>query len=536
MQNLLNPAMYPSFLISSFRCGGAILLLLAALFSVEKAAAQQLLELGKVDVVAIQKGKGSLRFYQKKGKQYKEVIVSFGTSPQYVPSVRVDSIARNETEVADSNTVLLPVKHIRSCNSEAFYAYLSGNQFGASKALRNEDTIFTSLQPCNPFVLLIKETTKSIADKDENGNIKEWDTDNKYYTKGFCLLRLDKDKYLAVFARDEGYFIPCRDGDRLFVHDFLSDNHARHTPADKSWQQDIRKIREVFKKTDRSIQGSCYALDTGDDRFRLVGDFNLPLLPGVYDEIKLGYALIFARKGKMIEIYNYFLQLLIPDARSYTVEGQLAFVLTGNQVVPVDMLGIVGPGQKYLPDRRIPYYGSRHEYYRLDHDHNGNYTLYSERESDRTRHIIRQNNPVAAAKGLTIDEATPLWVNEQYGVPVRQLSVTVSSKGRFGLFDIPYPRWTLPEKAFQKLPRDTVFTGDTLRLKELLPLAFDSIVPLKHGEYLKICSKGLAGLYPVQHEAVYTAMEVQYGFLRFTMPGGKKGWMNLKTQDEFMDE
>ncbi|WP_118976628.1 hypothetical protein [Taibaiella koreensis] len=511
------------------RCG--VLLLLQLLFWSGNLPAQQLLDLGKVDIVAIKKGKGTLLFYQKTGKQYKEVVVGFGTAPGYTPSVRIDSMVKTMASISDSGTVLLPVKHIRSYSSVSFYAYLSGNQFGARKEPDNADTIFTSLQPGTPSVMLVRETTKWVARQDENGTIKEWDTDDRYFPQGFCLLRLDKDKYAAIFDRDQGYLIPCRDGDRLFIYDFFPGNSAGHAPADKSWQRDASRTRKVFESADRSIQQSYYDLDTQDDHYRLTGDFNLPLLPGTYDEIERGATFIFARKGKSIEVYNYFLQLLVADARSYTVSGPLAFVLTGNTVVTLDNQGIVGPDQKYIGN-----FGAYQRYdpsnYWLDRkDSTKPYFLFTIHRDP----FLKQKNPIVPDTGLRTDELIPLCIRDLESSE-RYQWLAIRKGMRYGLYRLPEPEWPDIDPKLRRYERDTFHEGRALIPKQLLPVMFDSIVPLKHGDFFKIYRNGLGGIYPIQQDAVYTSMTVWADFIRFTLPGGKKGWLNLKTKTEFMDE
>lgn len=502
--------------------------------------AQICFDIKDIDGIVLEED-GSLSFYQKKGKRYRLIEIDFDDlSDKKTPNSKKGKWF-NYSDFFDDTDRMIPVSDIKSFSSKGLKKYLTNTQFKATK-LKDGDLFTISQQLFNPYLLLITDKTIWM---DSFAEEKEENIDIDYYLRSFCILRLGFQKYIIMhYGMYEGYYIPTKGKDYIFVSNFdFHEQEVTKEPADDSRKNDDEKIGEI----ESLVNTHYYINDYEDKEQTLIGNFDQKLLPGTYDHIDLKPYFIAVTSKDETKVYNLFLELVADNVRSCTFfenENRLMHILKGNQVNLIDYKGKLNQNN-YLPklsfeNRRLesPRKPQR-ELRRMD----GSYHLISKFSySKNPNYNFTQKNKIILPENSAIED-----VHFLYSLSIDTQWFYAKRNGKAGLYSFKFPKEqfdyeTIKEnnKKAKNLYSDSIYTGNSITPVERIPQIMDSITVFRYDNQLSqfmIYKDGLIGLYPFQSKPKYKVLNPKSlgGFLRYEMPNGKKGWLNLQTFKEYMD-
>jgi hypothetical protein len=510
--------------------------------------AQIVINVEHVDAIKLKKGSGEVSFYQKQKNQYKKLEINLFEKG----NDRFKSSGKWKTykEIIQPEEEVIAINNIKSYSSKSLLKYLSNYQFVTFNDDKGDSTYY-SLQLFNVYKTLVREmdTLKQQYRPDAEG---EWP---RYYfaLKSFIILQFRANKFMLLYGDKDGYFIPGKKKDHIFVKNYPFETASIvRQKQDNQWKEKDEIIQQVIDSY--LFSDADYDVETTDDDKRLLVDiYGNKLLSDNYDSIAKFEYFIFASKGANIQVYNLFLQPLFKNVRSYTLNNnypQIVNMIIGDSLIKGDFRGNTNPSKRYPYVYRTNYdHGYRSSLsgpYIEENKNKTGYFLFSSFETGRENNYLTQKDSILLPDGVGPEDVNIIRYSHgdeiapQRGAP----ELLIAKRGKlYGLFMVPGPNALVDltiRKENSSNHGDTVYTGVLVQCKEILPIRFDSISRFNRDgiERLLLYKDGLIGIYPLQKEVRYKTIEKpnEQKILRFQLPDGKFGWLNLWTRKELLDQ
>lgn len=475
---------------------------------------------------------------------------------------------------AASHRRLLPVSQVRATQGTELQEQAGQYVWEAKAAIRDKDDppVKYCLSTFNRFFFLLRELSYtdnrghgfgSYFSEGKKDNRKRWRI-TRTHLYSYYLADLGGGRRIIILTNERGqqrgYIIPVAQGFLVSTEE----EHFEKAIAKK------RTARHELPVTASAGAEDYYHIQTRTDRKQQLKDIwgNL-VLPGAYDSIFVNGCFIAGEHhlpdgAVRYEVYNEALKPLPikEKLRRYHPRYYYLQILSGNQVSYLDQQG----RQILKPKIRIfsNVCGTVTSYsYEIHEDTEDSMTSYAltattggmgeAQERERTlvlegvppgaklTFINRQHKTAYDDNDLLLGtlKIPPLWLlvqqNNRWG-----LAAFHHDKADIRSYESPRDSITL-EKADSYSParKQYRYADRTDSLTLLLPAVYDSIVTAKYiyNEPLRIYRNSLVGYFPLVKEARYSKLEeCQANFIRFTLPGGRKGWLDLEDGKEYLDE
>ena len=515
-------------------------------------SAQVVFDVETIDWIVMGKDE-RLRFFEQKGNQYREVKLYFDDNLYH--RKREPGISRGDWTTSspiDSAAHAINVKDIKSYSPKALLRHLTKYQF-KSTTTYNGDTAFTYLQLFNPYLILITEKHRpqsrySRAD---------------YGLGCFCILKLCKNKRIVLFSHlgygGYDYYIPGKKKEQLFIPISLFPKQDLVTEkADKNWNTD-GVLGNIFAYMDKYFDyNKIYNFDydygnpddTTDDKMTLMGYYGENLSHGAkYDLLEHKSYFILATENKQTEVYNFFLERVADNVRSYTTNNEskmLLNILKGDSVYTIDYRGDRrNPKKMYfdytpLVPHYYPPYNDPKTQQRVRKT-SDNYYIFTTRLNNGY-YNFKAKSRIQLPEGTTSNDISNMG---HFSYKDDCKAFWLKKNDHIGLYFIKFPpnpvdRKIVKENNLKRPNGDTVYQASPVVAQELIPITMDSLKAVVYPKLkqLLMYKDGMVGVYPFQSEPKYRSInpKPQGGFLRYTLPDGRKGWLNLQTGKEFLDE
>lgn len=394
----------------------------------------------------------------------------------------------------------------------------------------------------------------------KNDQQEQWRNDDaELFT--YCIVDLGNNRHIILlFDRRNntcGYIIPTITGWIAATDDYVF--HHKSSRKDKAgWKAASTTLNEILSHT--AIQDFYHIDSIAPLQYRLADNWGHDILPGRYQWININSFFIKAGKNMSTVLFNALLEPLkgADPIRAAYPYHQYQQVLTGNRLAMVDTKGQlqdkVNISIHYLLCGTVSSYS-----YTLGKDTTANepadYTITAtagghgeEHEYEKRSFLVSpysdplQLSFLDGSNQLTYDGNTSFVAN--IILPYNWL--LVRKNNLYGICSFDWDKVS----ARRDSPRlDSVqVSGHRYRytfleahtpLTIVLPPVYDSMVTDKspYENPIRIYKNGQVGYYPITPDARYTYLGGRMNnFIRFTLPGGRQGWLDLVKETELLDE
>ena len=391
---------------------------------------------------------------------------------------------------------------------------------------------------------------------------KKWRlSDVRFYN--YFVLNLGKNKHIiALFNRNqlESVIIPLKNG--YFIN---SQSKFVESKNHTDWTKNIKEIEEI---TMRFEVKDFYKTSKNTQRTSIDDVFGSEVIDGKYDSVRFNRNFLITQTNNQIkpeiDIYNILLEKLpLKSVKAAYFNGDNLVILQDNEIKYIDAKGQT-PQKK---NRDFGVCGTvSHYHYSLD-----SISKSSKRQNEFNQLRYSVGGPGSRFKysntlifnnlnadfGVTfLDKSRQFEYNDNSGmfgeisVSPTQLLVSkkVAGKLKYGIYtysedEIRGRQILLDEKdqyksgeELEKIEKYKKLLNQRLNTVavEKLPIIYDDILYKKGVVILQKDNK--FGVFPFQKELKYKSLgEMKSHFIRFEMPNGQKGWLDLSAEKEFLD-
>lgn len=302
------------------------------------------------------------------------------------------------------------------------------------------------------------------------------------------------------------------------------------------WEKRKYKIKKT--KTKLSIEAieklyfafnHYYRTDTINNKIGLLNYFNEQALPTKYDSIVVTSNFLITYKNQDVELYNHALsQLKLKKLRAVKQMRHfpVVYILQKNEQKKINILGLeeniprstILYGSEYSPERYPTTFSKKGDEFYIDSPGIGLFTSDLIWEGEKRKLYNTRNL-----------DSIYLWHDEIEIDFFNKISSNTICICRMdsGKYKLEYLTNFLFEN-FENLSQ--------IHYEETIMNDLDFVEA--HSSYLKFVKNGLIGYYPYNKTAKYKEIEEYRGFenfIRFTLPDGRKGWLDTDGK-EYLDE
>ncbi len=544
----------------------------------------------KVDSVDIIEAKDyGIRFAKKQGEKYKQIEVDLHNYKSYEGSLPEKFSAEvdytyNYKDSADffysAKNRLIPVNQIKQMSEPEFQSYLTSNEWIIKEKNEgsNKQQRFIKLKEFSGNILMLQHYFL------EDNSIKAFEVQYHYqkrYEKkmyrvkradffNYCIVDLGHNRRIVLLLSESsvgGCLIPLSDSNNIYCSiPGITVSSVAEKKVDDSWKHSARELHETISSFEpRSFY---FPAKLGNKKYGLINLFYDTLLPFEYDSIKIENDFIIANKEHETIVYNMILEKLnISNIKTYHITDRIIHVISKNKYKQYDVKGekpypfkvtrsvcgstnaMGGYGESYtlktdsagynfIDVKLWSYYGQRVEMKKVYFANTmSGYRLYS---LSGTKNI--QDNHKYKYKGwlFAFNKDNKFGIVKYNFAKVASFNpnmVTLIEEKKEDVDDKYYANED--DRPIKKIKLDGEFRYQNQydTLTEILPVVYHTKTNIeKISLPVRIYKDGLVGLYPINSDVQYTYLGKLKGgyFLRFVLPDGKKGWLNIDGK-EYLD-
>ena len=378
----------------------------------------------------------------------------------------------------------------------------------------------------NPYVVCVLnfDSLAFIYEKDRNKYLNIYGYDVEFYNYNF--IKSGKKYFMRLLIGEENYNIEntyagnsdiflAPKKDSLCVYDY-NDGTASTINGYKQQEDDLYDIAKLYMNNNwhycvqKNKKGESILCNIWGDK----------IYPQAFDSISIRRDLIIAEKNGEYYFINSKLELLPIKARSVVFFYPNYRVLCGNEVKTLTLDGTLQDQiVEYTPFRcgNTSHFGDSFK-------KNNDSIFLTDLPQEKNIWYLKTDEMIEDlyfANGYS-----EIWFRGDEAAGSERDRVLVKNKnGKYGI--------------------STYFISghdNTFQLIEKLPAVYDSIKVINAYEYpVLIYKDGLVGYFPLMNEAKYKEIKIDLKdrfrdkFIRFTLPNGQKGWLNIENKKEYID-
>lgn len=541
------------------------ILLLFILLSPFVTFAQKVIKLDRIDLLEL--SKGEIYFYEKVGNKYKEIYLEITPAKYNNGNKEKDfsiEIDRNN-EVKDTNSLLdqegrlLDIDQIKPSSLKDLKAKLLTTQWKLEGQKNiHDDRTMSTLKLFNEHIFMVQQY---LFEK-EQSHIADT------YFFNYCIIDLGNDRHIVALLDKNGavtsYIIPTLKRTIVGGVDRYGGeanwDHIKEEKYDNSWKTTMEKL---YKKVSPFIEKEYYfSAITKDRKYTLVDIFDEPIFPSAYDTISIGHHFIVTKKENELTLYNSTLEKIpLNNIRAYYFYGPLIQVLQGNAIKKIDLKGKKSNFSNRMAvicgTTSLSNYDATYNFEMMQDASKGNYLNIIIEPLDILGQPTKLFFKKIYFKNLTTDYTLSFFDKRkkakrnfipsyEYPGEIPTNWLLISKGNKFGII-----KYALNKVKFTQEENSKEKSLDSLKIREedhsenlydttvqVLPIAYDSIGSKQYPYSfpIRIYKNGLVGYFPLNKDVRYSFLGEQQGyFIRFILPNGKKGWLDMKG-NEFLDE
>jgi len=370
--------------------------------------------------------------------------------------------------------------------------------------------------------------TYRIAPNEEE---KKWRVNRAFFSARNNFVTVNGAKNILVYQN--GYIIPTQKGWLIYAMGMRKRIVPYNMPTLNFSADDYVDMMEGLNaKTPYSIRF------VGDGKCQLTITANELVLPQLFDSIQFMDKFIIGKIGSYYIVYNAQLkQLSTPKVRAFAYDNPNLQIVEYNQLRTIGYDG--NEGQPYIFRTLICGTGMQSYSYEIKEEDGYFFITDGRIFQHQISKILRNGSTVPAVVNTKNRHGIKLVAG---ATDVRFLDgtkhISYNSEDGYDAFYRIQRNWLLVQKQQKFGIVSTDYWGYGDSNKTVLPVIYDSIsVSKRFGEPVRIYRKGLVGYFPINKDARYAKLEERIkNFVRFTMPNGRQGWLNIKEAKEYLDE
>jgi len=510
-----------------------------------KSLAQKVYDI-KADFITINNRFNTIEFYQKKSNgnyikiQYDFIDFYDDNDKEYY------ELVFDTTEIEDLSEVELPlikVDDLPDKNFETFKKELKKIVF--IKEAKEFEQYFYDDIILNRFTQLDLFNDFLFSSRLVDLYYSEYDNNKKYNLRGtgyfsYFFFRINNKKlaliliYIDCYYEDiefyiDGFILPFDEGLKVVSLELDNAKKVKKNKLQGKWKRKLRK--EYFYNTLHVHNSYCekiYNIDK-ENRLRELA-FNQDVLGVSFDSLYMKYDFIIGELDEEVYIYNQRLDLISPK-NTKAVHFGLHYEKSNCQILTDKGVKWLHQSGEVLTEKKEQVFivcGTVADY-------------YFEIEETEENFLLRERQNLLFVGGTDDMQRNILFSKEEFDkvyflTETKELAFDGNSN-HLAVYELPgkFYYYLIVKKDNKYGLLEVEKNENGLNFITHLPIKFDNIKPL--GYYLPIMyeQNGLYGYYPMNQEVRYKKLEPFDGFFApFTLPNGKKGWIDLKGK-EYLD-